>query len=161
MYGDLFSEFLEIYPVNDLRRATLDSYRDSGFGWNSITWARMTANVGENAYLYFFSHQPPGPQIKNLGAYHAAEIAYVFNNPQALRNTATNDDIQMADLMSDYWVNFASTGNPNAKGLPEWKPYTQLNPNYVELNVTATPYTDLTPAAWDFFDKVEANKRNY
>ena len=61
----------------------------------------------------------------------------------------------------DYLVNFASTGNPNAEGLPEWKPYTQLNPNYVELNVTATPYTDLTPAAWDFFDKVEANKRSF
>ena len=161
MYGDLFSEFLEIYPENDLREATLDSYRDARYGWNSITWARMTENVGESAYLYFFSHRPPGPQKEILGAYHAAEIAYVFNNPQGLRHTATNDDIQLADVMSDYWVNFASTGNPNAEGLPEWKPYTQLNPNYVELNVTAIPYTDLTPASWDFFDKVEANKRSF
>ena len=160
-YGDLFSEFLEIYPANDLRQATLDSYRDAGFGWNSITWARMTDNVGESAYLYLFSHRPPGPQKEILGAYHAAEIAYVFNNPQGLRHTATKDDIHLADVMSDYWVNFASTGNPNAEGLPEWKPYTQLNPHYVELNVTATPYTDLTPAAWDLFDRVEANKRSF
>jgi para-nitrobenzyl esterase len=25
--------------------------------------------------------------------------------------------------MSSYWANFAATGNPNAKGLPEWKAY--------------------------------------
>ena len=161
MYGGLFSEFLEIYPANDLRQMTLYSYCDAGFGWNSITWARMTENVGETAYLYLFSHRPPGPQKETLGAFHAAEIAYVFNNPQGLRYTATNDDIQLADVMSDYWVNFASTGNPNAEGLPEWKPYTQLNPNYVELNATAIPHTDLTPAARDFFDKVEANKRSF
>jgi len=65
----------------------------------------------------------------------------------------------MADIMSDFWLNFAKTGNPNGAGLPQWQPYTRTNPNYVELNVTARPETDLTPATWDFFDKVQANRR--
>lgn len=159
LYGDLASDFLKIYPTENLRTATLDSSRDRGFGWNSITWVRMMAKSNQEAYLYFFSHRPPGPQKDVLGAYHAAEIAYVFNNTHLLRNAATSDDRQMGDIISSYWVNFASTGNPNGNGLAEWKPYTQANPNYVELNVTARPATNLNPAAWDFFDKVQAIRR--
>src|SRR3546814_8992953 len=29
----------------------------------------------------------------------------------------------MAKIMSDTWVNFAATGNPNTPAIPEWKPY--------------------------------------
>jgi para-nitrobenzyl esterase len=32
-------------------------------------------------------------------------------------------DHQVADTMSTYWVNFAATGNPNGKGLPNWLAY--------------------------------------
>ncbi len=32
-------------------------------------------------------------------------------------------DYQLADVMSDYWVHFISSGNPNAEGLPEWPKY--------------------------------------
>ncbi|HAJ76088.1 MAG TPA: hypothetical protein DCM64_06490 [Gammaproteobacteria bacterium] len=159
IYGDLADEYLQLYPASDLRKSTLDGYRDGGFGWNSLTWVRMTANVDEDAYLYFFSHRPPGPRQDELGAYHAAEIAYAFNNTHTLRNPATAEDRQIADIMSDYWVNFARTGNPNGTGLPRWQPYTRANPNYVELNETARPDSDLTPGAWDLFDKVMQQRR--
>jgi len=29
-------------------------------------------------------------------------------------------DYQVADQISDYWVNFIKTGDPNGEGLPEW-----------------------------------------
>ena len=29
----------------------------------------------------------------------------------------------LAEKMSDAWINFAKRGNPNAKGLPKWEPY--------------------------------------
>ena len=65
----------------------------------------------------------------------------------------------MANIMSDYWVNFARTGNPNGEGLPEWQPYTRTNPDYIELNVTATPASNITPEVWDFFDQVIERQR--
>jgi para-nitrobenzyl esterase len=159
IYGDLANEYLDLYPADDLRKSALDGYRDGSFGWNMMTWARLTATVDEDAYLYYFSHRPPGPRQNELGAYHASEIAYAFNNTHTLKNQATRSDREMAELMSDYWVNFARTGNPNGTGLPQWRPYTIDQPNYVELNTTARGDTDLTPAAWDLFDKVMESRR--
>lgn len=160
VYGEFANEVLEVYPSSDLRRSTLDSYRDGSFGWNMLTWARLTATVDEDAYLYYFSHRPPGPQQDDLQAYHAAEIAYAFNNTHTLRSEATDRDQQLADIMSDYWVNFATSGNPNGDGLPQWQAYTEAEPNYVELDGTARADSDITPAAWDLFDKIMAARRN-
>jgi para-nitrobenzyl esterase len=36
--------------------------------------------------------------------------------------------------MSSYWANFAPTGNPNGKGLPEWKPYNSKTNEIMILN---------------------------
>lgn len=158
-YGELSDEFLAVYPPNDLRRATLDANRDRGFGWNMLTWARMMKNVDQDAYLYFFTYAPSGPRQEELGAYHAAEISYAFGNADKLRNGATAIDEQVAETMSNYWVQFAKTGNPNVAGQPEWQAYTREHPNYIVLDEQAQPAYDLTPAAWDFFDQVYAERR--
>lgn len=47
------------------------------------------------------------------GAYHGAEIPYVFHHASGALN----------DTMTQIWVNFAKTGDPSADGLPEWEPY--------------------------------------
>lgn len=62
----------------------------------------------------------------NHGSVHGHELKFCFNTLNHAGNELPNpstDDQQLADLMSDSWPNFAHTGNPNAKGLPEWKTY--------------------------------------
>jgi carboxylesterase type B len=32
----------------------------------------------------------------------------------------TAEDRKIADMLSSYWINFATSGNPNGAGLPRW-----------------------------------------
>ncbi len=61
-------------------------------------------------YAYVFTHQ-----VWPVGAFHGAEIPYVFRNggDEALRNT-----------ISHAWASFARTGIPSVDALPKWEPYT-------------------------------------
>ena len=34
-------------------------------------------------------------------------------------------DTMVTNMMSSYWVNFVKTGDPNGKGLPEWRAYSE------------------------------------
>jgi para-nitrobenzyl esterase len=65
----------------------------------------------------------------------------------------------MAETMSNYWVNFARTGSPNGNNQPVWDKYSSAEPNYVELDGSARPASNLLPANWDLFDKVMAARR--
>lgn len=159
MYGPLAETFLEVYPSDDPRKATLDAFRDSAFGWNMVTWANLTRLVDQPAWLYYFTHHPPGPESDRLGAYHASEIAYVFDNVHTLRDGPRPVDRELADAMSDYWVSFARNGNPNIDGRPQWRPYRNSERHYMEFGDDPQPAMDLMPENWALFDRIMDARR--
>ena len=59
----------------------------------------------------------------NFGAFHSGEIVYAFNNLHTLDRPWEQIDHQLAETMSDYWVNFVKTGNPNGASLVFWPKY--------------------------------------
>lgn len=76
-------------------------------------------------YNYIFGYQSP---VFN-GGFHAAhcfEIPFAFNNVRlsASMTGAQPDALKLGDAMSQAWINFARTGNPNNNLLPKWDPYT-------------------------------------
>ena len=120
-YGAAVKDYDAVYPVKadaDIAEALLGVGRDTTFTLEMRTWARMVGAAGRSAFLYQFTRVPPGPN-PSWGAYHAAEIQYAFNNV-GTRPWATDVDRRLGDQMSSYWVNFATTGDPNGKGLPTW-----------------------------------------
>ena len=82
-YGDLAAEFLQLYPAGSDAEASasgLARTRDE-LGWHMRTWAELQVKRGRKAYLYYFTHVPPGSGAR--GATHTAELPYMFDNPPA------------------------------------------------------------------------------
>ena len=113
----------------------------------------MMENVSSQAYLYFFSRVPPRPEQETLGSYHGAEIPYVFNNVDAMDWTLEDTDVELSRIMSDYWLNFASSGNPNGEGLPLWAPYRLEEEPYIQFGDKVEPGSQgFLTRDFEFFD---------
>jgi para-nitrobenzyl esterase len=70
------------------------------------------------------------------GAYHAAEVQYLFDLPNPLNAPALNGDQRaLADTMVRYWTQFARAGNPNTAGAPQWPAYTAANDLFMSLEL--------------------------
>ena len=60
-----------------------------------------------------------------LGAYHTAELQYLFKNFDffGIFSPLSNKQKKLSDAMISYWTQFAKTGNPNSSHEPVWFPY--------------------------------------
>ena len=161
-FGSLADEFLKIYPAGSDEEAVKSFYaafRDQQFGWEMRTWARMDTKTGHHAaYLYYFSRVPPGLQSKRLGAFHAAELAYVFGNfvwPFPWEDA----DKKLSDAMTSYWVNFAASGDPNGTGLTKWPAYNAADDQLLELGDQIVVRSGVNKAGLEFFDINEQTLR--
>jgi para-nitrobenzyl esterase len=127
-YGDQAEAFLKLYPAGSDEEASasqLAAFRDE-LGYVMRVWARAQSKTGRSkAFLYYFTHQPPPPVgasargAPGTGATHGSEAQYIFQNLLAPR-AWTDLDHQVSETLSSYWVNFATNGDPNGKGLAKW-----------------------------------------
>ena len=108
-------------PVNDGEAVNMQAY----FGTLAVfaephrLLARALRAAGQPVYFYHWDYLQPTEACALFGAYHSVELPYVFNN-MLLEPTFANRDYTLADQISDYWVNFATTGDPNGTNLTAW-----------------------------------------
>ncbi|HKV04312.1 MAG TPA: carboxylesterase/lipase family protein [Candidatus Acidoferrales bacterium] len=154
-FGKLAGVFLAAYPAGSDPEAIQSFYalfRDDIFGWDMRTWARVQTRTGHHrVYRYYFSHHPPGPEGERLGAFHAAEIAYVFGT-FAWPFPWNDADKRLSETMMSYWTNFAKTGDPNAGNLPKWPVYNPESDNVLEFGDSISVQTNVNGRGLDAFE---------
>jgi len=79
--------------------------------------ARAASRAGAPVYLYRLERVREG--AATLGAYHGAELPYVFDAHDAWLPTSREDE-QLGQAMNAAWARFAAEGDPNGPGLPDW-----------------------------------------
>ncbi|CAG7719690.1 unnamed protein product, partial [Allacma fusca] len=93
-------------------------------------------------YTQYSSQVYPGNNPIRGGISHGDDLIYIFTIPQC--EDLSPDDQVVSDRMVDYWVNFASNGNPNIEGdggssnLHEnegWPSYSEEHPGFVAIGV--------------------------
>lgn len=166
-FGAQADAYLALYPfANDqeARLAQAHSMRDQTFGWEMRTWARLQAKTGRSkVYLYYFSKAPPLPNASWLGAQHGAEIPYALNWPNGTHSTNvpwTAADKALAEQVSQYWVNFATTGDPNGPGLPAWPAFNPADEKALGIGDTLSVMPVPHKAALDFLDAATSRARS-
>ena len=92
----------------------------------SLIIAKSVKNKNRQAWVYQFNRVRDNDLAKTFGAYHGAELPYVFNTHDEWLPT-NKKDIDLTDDIQDYWISFARYGNPNSDRTSEWLPYDAKN----------------------------------
>jgi para-nitrobenzyl esterase len=82
------------------------------------------------AYVYNVTWAFGSKGGKELGAFHGIDLVLLFNFPGAPWDKSAE---AMEQTMRRYWIQFATTGDPNAPGLANWPAYDSATASYMEL----------------------------
>ncbi len=107
---------------------------DAVFLHSAFLFARDT-----HGFLYRFSHVSPRGAALNLGAYHSAELSYVFGKTHNPLIAYTAADHRLSDEMMTIWIHFARTGNPSLMNTSGWTRFgSNGEGNYMDFSDTLT-----------------------
>jgi para-nitrobenzyl esterase len=155
-YGESGDSVLKLYPgktEQEIKSAGSVFVTDSWFLQPARQMLDGMTQLTSPAFQYRFSKA--NSKNSSLGAPHAIELRYVFNT---LTEKPVNPKSQkLADAVTDYWVQFAKTGDPNKKGLPNWPRYTDKKHAFIDLNDEITTGVNLRQEACDVLDAATAN----
>jgi carboxylesterase type B len=112
-------------------QAAMRSAGDSAILCRTRELLRAAEKQGNKVWWYYFIATPiftvnsPSAQLKYLGAFHGADVPFVFEDGFEL---SSDGERALSSSMGCYWVSFADTGNPNqgaggcakALSLPTW-----------------------------------------
>jgi para-nitrobenzyl esterase len=131
-YGAKADEFLKYYPAQtqqEADRSQIRMSRDMIFALSGYKWAGLQSDKPYSpVYLYYFARKLPATaEYVKYGAFHTGEVAYVMDNLKFLHRPWETEDTTLATLMSSFWINFITQGNPNGAGLPVWPAYNTRN----------------------------------
>lgn len=124
---------LNFYPGRSDQEAATSQRnlaRDMTFGMQNFAWSNIAVENRSKVFVYRFKKLvPENKEGSKYSAFHTGEVPYAYNNLKFVNRPFTNGDYALAKTMSQYWINFIKTGNPNGNQLPTWPLYTKEGMN--------------------------------
>jgi para-nitrobenzyl esterase len=129
LLGEQAPKMIDLYRKLNPEASPSDIYfliaSDYRYGAPTMIAAQRRAALGKApVYLYYFTWETP-VQGGRLKSPHTMEIPFAFDNVKvSARITGGGAEaIALADKVSDAWIAFARTGDPNTPKLPHWPAY--------------------------------------
>lgn len=140
----IIAEYRRLRPDYSPTEMLFTASTDAGFHNRSIEQADKKARQGgAPAYFYQLSWNTPVDGGKWLSP-HALDIGMVFDNVAKSESMSGIGEEQqkIADMMSEAWLAFARTGNPNHSGLPAWPEYNDKDRPVMVFDLTPQVVND-------------------
>lgn len=153
-FGPLAAEAQRLYGVttdDSVPEGLNQAITDLNFVAPARALARTLAAEEVPVFLYHFSRVSPAGRKNGRGAFHAAEVSYVFGR---VGNTLAYDDNDrtLARIMGDAWLRFAATGNPADHTL-DWPRYDPATDRHLEFGDTVRVGHGLRADAGDLIER--------
>jgi para-nitrobenzyl esterase len=151
-YGDRAARILATYPAGtdeEAGKAAVQSARDAGVAGIERLLTERAKTSHAPAFAYYFDHAIPWPEHPEFGAFHTSEVPYVFGTLDVLKRPWTDVDRTLSRTVMGYWVNFATTGDPNGPGLPRWPAFDAARPTLQRLGEKVEQQTPLPRERYD------------
>ncbi len=133
--------------------AAAEAFGDGAFVCPTRRTARALAKAGVPTYLYHFVHAPKA-LFPNLGAFHSAELPFIFGNPHLGIMLAAAEEQALSKAMIGYWSRLSLTGDPNSKEALAWPSYDAASDSNVVLDLTLSTQSGLKKDACEFWEGI-------
>jgi len=146
--GPLLAALKETFPDYSPSHLAAAAQTATGMWSGSITLAeRKAAQGGAPAFMYLVEWETPVARGR-LRSPHAIEIPLMFDNVEKARNFVGRGDEpqRLADQMSEAWLAFARTGDPNTAVLPDWPAYEDKRRSTMVFNLESRVVEDPYPS---------------
>ncbi|PWU07734.1 MAG: carboxylesterase/lipase family protein [Terriglobia bacterium] len=158
LLGESAPQVIDVYRKANPKAPASELYfliaSDQRYGAPIMKIAERRAALGKApVYLYYFTWETP-VQGGRLKSPHTIEIPFAFDNVKiSARLTGGGPEaMALADRVSDAWIAFARTGDPNTAKLPRWPAFNpQDRPTMVINNaskVEKDPIREQRVAMW-------------
>ncbi len=143
LLGDQSAAMIDLYRRCNPGASPSDIYfliaSDHSYNAKTMKVAERRSMLGKGpVYLYYFAWESP-VQEGRLKSPHNIEWPFAFDNVKLCANLTGGgpDAMALADKVSDAWIAFARTGNPNTPKLPHWPEFnTHDRPTMIFDNVS-------------------------
>ncbi|CAK8682118.1 unnamed protein product [Clavelina lepadiformis] len=118
---EVADEYRMTYPADDVKTMMDKVMTDGMFICPTRALARLTsASMTSDIFLYSFAHAMDDRSCVPIyftycdAVFHGSELPFVFRTGSLINYNFNDNDMESVDQFSNYWGNFAHSGNPSS-----------------------------------------------